>query len=124
MFLIFGINEGEKQIPFDQCSLCRCCGRYGHLSVWMRYTYFSLFFIPLFRWNRQYFVRMSCCGAVGELDPTLGHAVAVGEVRELRDEDLHFGGPSYAAGFHRRCRNCGYETNEDFQFCPRCGRLL
>lgn len=122
MFLIFGVSEGEKQLAFDQCSLCRCCGRYGHLSVWMRYTYFSLFFIPLFRWNRRYFVRMGCCGAECELDPALGRAVAAGEVSQLRDEDLHFGGPSGFSGYRHRCQSCGFETDEDFQFCPKCGK--
>lgn len=21
----------------------------------------------------------------------------------------------------RKCQNCGYETQEDFEFCPKCG---
>ncbi|MBE7047739.1 MAG: zinc-ribbon domain-containing protein, partial [Ruminococcaceae bacterium] len=24
----------------------------------------------------------------------------------------------------KRCRNCGYETTEDFDFCPKCGEKL
>ncbi|WP_334292334.1 zinc-ribbon domain-containing protein [Pseudobutyrivibrio xylanivorans] len=24
-------------------------------------------------------------------------------------------------GFFKRCSNCGYETAEDFDYCPKCG---
>ncbi|MBP3226424.1 MAG: zinc-ribbon domain-containing protein, partial [Methanobrevibacter sp.] len=23
--------------------------------------------------------------------------------------------------FFKHCNNCGYETSEDFDFCPKCG---
>ncbi|MCH5255626.1 MAG: zinc-ribbon domain-containing protein, partial [Lachnospiraceae bacterium] len=22
---------------------------------------------------------------------------------------------------YKRCNNCGFETQEDFEFCPKCG---
>ena len=28
------------------------------------------------------------------------------------------GGYGYS---YKRCNNCGYETAEDFEFCPKCG---
>ncbi|WP_442960126.1 zinc-ribbon domain-containing protein [Pseudobutyrivibrio sp. MD2005] len=27
-----------------------------------------------------------------------------------------------AKGFFKHSNNCGYETSEDFDFCPKCGR--
>ena len=24
----------------------------------------------------------------------------------------------------KRCRNCGFATDEDFDFCPKCGEKL
>ena len=29
-------------------------------------------------------------------------------------------GRGYIAGY-KKCRQCGYETTEDFDFCPKCG---
>ena len=49
---------------------------YGRYQVFMTYMYFSFFFIPLFKWNRRFYVKMSCCGAVYELDPEKGKALA------------------------------------------------
>ena len=30
------------------------------------------------------------------------------------------GGRGFVTGY-KRCRQCGYETTEDFDFCPKCG---
>lgn len=32
--------------------------------------------------------------------------------------------PAGAAGGKRVCGNCGYETTEDFSYCPKCGEKL
>ena len=120
MFLIFGINQNEKQLNFDQTVICKGCGRFGHIAVWMRYTYFMLFFIPLFKWGRTYYVQMSCCGSTCELDPALGRGIETGSVTSLDERSLHFGCQEGT----RRCTNCGYTTAEDFQYCPKCGRLF
>ena len=174
MFLIMGINNGRKTLNFTQYLICPCCGMSGRAEIVKTYTYFMLFFIPLFRWNRRYFVTMKCCGACCEIDPALGRAIERGDADSIRAEDLNFSGSSYygtrggyndkggyygAAGAHsgagpistranmnssaandfadsyidedglrrvriKSCGNCGYETGEDFDFCPKCGRPL
>jgi hypothetical protein len=115
----------------------------------MTYTQLLLFFIPVWKWNRQYFVRMSCCGTVYTLDPAVGEAIARGENPEIRPADLvqvpgtgevwQGGSTHMPAGYedreairessapqnggtHHRCVICGYETDEDFAFCPKCGQ--
>lgn len=40
MFFIMGISQAEKKLPFDQLLICPNCGRYGRVSVFMRYTCF------------------------------------------------------------------------------------
>ncbi|WP_242845564.1 zinc-ribbon domain-containing protein [Butyrivibrio sp. WCE2006] len=30
------------------------------------------------------------------------------------------GGRGFTTGY-KRCRQCGYETTEGFDFCPKCG---
>ena len=175
MFLIMGINNGRKVLDFSQLITCPCCRRSGRMEVIKTYTYFMLFFIPLFRWNKRYFVNMSCCGAVCEIDKELGRAIEKGEVTYINPDTLNFTGSSCGSGYDRAyynernsygngknpygegpissranmnrgqaagpdfadsyidpdglhrvkvksCDNCGYETGEDFEFCPKCGK--
>ncbi len=151
MFFIMGISNGRRDFDFTQMVICSACGRYGRYVVYMTYTFLSLFFIPTFRWNRRYFVQMSCCGTTYLLNPEVGRQIARGEDVQIRPEDLQrvgydqgswedsgwnranwtvdsgdnssgAYGNAYGAGPTKRCTNCGFTTNEDFDFCPKCGR--
>ena len=120
MFLMIGINDGRKDFDFSQLTICEACGAYGRLTAYMTFTALSLFFIPIFRWNRKYWVRTGCCGAAYALDPEIGARIARGESVEILPEHLHrVQGQDYGL---RRCENCGFMTREDFDFCPKCGR--
>ena len=147
MFFMIGITNGKKDLDHHQPAVCGACGRYGAYEVFMTYTQLLLFFIPVFKWNRQYFVRMSCCGTVYTLDPAVGSAIARGERTEIQPSDLvqvpgtgeavygsntpsasayEDGGMDAGAPLmgrtHHRCVICGYETDEDFAYCPKCGQ--
>lgn len=142
MFFMIGISDGIKEFEFGKMLVCPGCGRYGHLMVYMTYTVLSLFFIPCFKWNKQYFVRMSCCGKTYRLDPEIGKRIAKGENPDLNIEDLE----EVPAGWNqnadggwnngtttswaqwknevRTCENCGYIAEVDFEYCPKCGHKL
>lgn len=120
MFFVMGINDGRKELDFSQMIICDLCGAYGRFQVFMTYTVLSLFFIPFFKWNRRYYVKTSCCAAVYELDAQIGTQIARGEQVEIRPEHLHL--VHSGAKSSRRCSGCGYSTNEDFAYCPKCGR--
>ena len=132
MFLIFGISQKEKRLVFDQLIVCKCCGKYGHADVFMTYTYFMFFFIPLFKWNKRFFVKMSCCEAVYELEPEVGKALLHGQQVDIKSTDLTLVQEGHRRGYYdsgtyktwKKCGNCGYETEEDFEYCPKCGRRL
>ncbi len=120
MFFMMGITDGRKDLNFTQTIICNICDRYGRYNVFMTYTVLSLFFIPCFKWNKHYYVQTSCCGTIYELDPEIGKAIARGEQAEIRPEHLsrvNQGGYSY----RKHCSRCGYETSEDFEYCPKCG---
>jgi hypothetical protein len=121
MFFIMGISQKEKKLNFDQLIVCKCCGRYGHIEVYMTYTYLMLFFIPVFQWNKHYYARMNCCGSACELNPELGRAIIKGEVTSLDPDNLGF---TCSGSRTRHCDYCGFTTSEDYQFCPRCGKQL
>ena len=112
-----GITEGRKDLDCTQLIVCDTCGKYGRYEVFMTYTVLSLFFVPVFKWNRRYYVRTSCCGAVYKLGKETGERIRRGEDVKIDPEDLT---PlSVPAG--KRCVHCGFETQEDFEYCPKCG---
>ena len=119
MFFIMGITEGRKEFDFNRVMTCSACGSMGSFRVFMTYTVLSLFFIPCFKWNKRYYVRSTCCNAVYELDPELGKRIARGEDVRIQPENLtRVLNRSYTV---KRCKNCGYATEEEFDFCPKCG---
>lgn len=121
MFLIMGISNGEKKLQYDQLEICRVCGKYGHMEVFMTYTYFMFFFIPIVKWNRHYYVRMNCCGRTYEIEPELGEAIKKGEVQHLNLDSLHFEGDENNV---KICSQCGFTTRDEYQYCPKCGNRL
>lgn len=130
MIFIGGISQGQKVLDYVKTVICDRCGRYGRYQVYMTYMYFSFFFIPLFKWNRRFYVKMSCCGGLYELDPQVGKILLKGGQVDITQGDLTLvqeGNCSFDNGYGnltKRCAGCGYETKEDFEFCPKCGKRL
>lgn len=117
MFFMMGIQQAQKELNFDQTVVCPACGRFGHLHVTMTYTYLSLFFLPILKWGKRFYASISCCGAGCELDPSLGRSIARGEIDVLDPVTLQFTGGRNV----RHCRGCDYTTEEEFEYCPKCG---
>lgn len=122
MFFMMGITDGRRDLDFTQTVICDACGKYGRYQVFMTYMVLSLFFIPCFKWNKHYYVQTSCCNTVYELEPEIGKRIARGEQIEIRPEHMR---RAYNAGWNysfKRCTSCGFQTAEDFEYCPKCGR--
>lgn len=121
MFLMFGITNDRRELDFHQQVICGVCGKYGSYKVYMTYMVFSLFLIPCIKWNQKFYVESSCCGTVFELNPEVGRRIARGEQVEITQEDLYIVSSGQGRKMRKDCRNCGYSTEEDFEFCPKCG---
>lgn len=122
MFFMIGITDGRKDFDFNQVMTCTICGAMGSYRVFMTYTVLSLFFIPCFKWNKRYYVQTTCCNAIYELDPDIGNMIRKGDKVDIRQEHLT---KVMERGLNfKRCRNCGFTTDEDFCFCPKCGKEL
>ncbi len=122
MIFIGGIATGRKDFDFRQTMICKKCGRYSSISVFMVYTYFSFFFIPLFKWGKKYYAVSNCCGTVFSIHQDLGRSIEHGEAVEIREEDLEIVGANAAHTAH--CPDCGYSLTPEFEYCPKCGRKL
>lgn len=121
MFLLIGVNERREDLDFTQVITCDECGAFGRFNVFVVCTVLYLFFIPVWKWNRRYYVETSCCHSLYELDPEVGAMIERGEDVHIGEEDLTLVHSSYQQGL-KRCAYCGYETKEDFDYCPKCGR--
>lgn len=123
MFFICGISQGRKQFAYARTVICSLCGGYGRYQIFMTYSYFSVFFIPIIKWDRHYYVQMSCCNTIYELNPEKGKQVSHGETVDITEQDLTIIEPGRrnSQWSQKKCMSCGYETAEDFEFCPKCG---
>ena len=89
MFFFFGIMNDQKNLDFHQPMTCDVCGRMGQYQVFVTYMVLSIFFIPIFKWGRTYYVRTSCCGSLYQLRPEVGRAIERGESVTIQQTDLY-----------------------------------
>ena len=120
MFIVMGSGQKEKILDFEQVMQCDNCSTFSTVQIIMVYSYFMLFFIPLFKWNKRYYAQMSCCGSTCELDKELGAKIERKEITRLEVSDLAF----RKGRDEKCCMHCGYMTKEDFEYCPKCGNKL
>lgn len=116
-FLWWELRTEENSLFYADGHL-RSVRKVWAVQVLMTYTVLSLFFIPCFKWNRHYYVQMSCCNTLYELDPEIGKAIARGDQVEILPQHLTLVNRGSCGHGYRRCNHCVYETAEDFEFCP------
>lgn len=122
MIFIGGISNGEKKLDFIQNMICPKCEAFGRMEVYMTYMYFSFFFIPLFKWNKKYYVKSTCCNSIYVLDENIGSKIAKGEDVVINDNDLEL--LNNTSTIINKCSHCGYIAQSDFEYCPKCGNKL
>ena len=116
---VFGIEEKEHIVKEFNNVICKC-GSYSKAEMIERYTYFHFFFIPLFRWNKKYFVRFRCCNRLFsvpkdyavELLDKYNNNIDINRLKEIND---------YSG---RACPRCGAYLDSSFVYCPYCGESL
>lgn len=117
MFFIFGISTKEKKLDFTQSIVCSNCGSYGRYEAFMTYSYFSLFFIPILKWNKKYYITSTCCGSMYSVNKEVGRAIERGDNININESDLN------PINIHKKklCSNCSFPIEDGFEYCPRCG---
>ena len=74
-----GVSQNQKKLDFKQLNVCKCCGKYSNIEVYMTYWYFMFFFIPIIKWNKEYYIKTSCCEKVSKIAPEIGRRIEKGE---------------------------------------------
>jgi hypothetical protein len=121
---IFGIEEKKKELKTFPQVVCPLCGHFTQAVLFERFTYLHIFFIPTFRWNRHYYIRLRCCGTIYEADAETAQQLKTSDDIDFTRLKLVSGGFSGFSGFEGRdavCPGCGRSYDGSFSYCPHCG---
>jgi len=122
MFFFLAILPFKKQIPYPINSICKQCGEICRYEIIMAANTLTVFFIPLFKFSKRFYVKCSNCSALFELDKKVGTAIANGENIIICDENLKLLDENFCK--IGTCPHCMSQINEDFEYCPKCGKKL
>jgi hypothetical protein len=121
MFLIFGFSNGANDMGVRKCRFFSCCGSYDVLAgVTCTFQQFTLFFIPIFRFGRRYFVSCPNCGAVYEMSKDEGKRIARDPTAEINPNALVM----VQRANKKTCPNCKCAVDPSCRYCPNCGTNL
>lgn len=115
---IFGIQSKSKLQKEYENVICPDCGRFSRAELFESYMYFHFFFIPLFKWDRKYYIKLRCCNAI--------YVAEQDYAKELLGNDTIDFTRLKKAGISdsRTCPNCGVYVDTSFNYCPNCGHKL
>lgn len=132
-FGIFGINQKQKEIKDITNRTCKSCGNLTVYKVIKTYMVFHIFFIPIFKWNEQYYIISRCCNSVFSIPKEKGNLIEKGNDVEILDSDMELirRGNTYTnqyynntSGEEKLCPKCGKVVSPDYEYCPYCGEKL
>ncbi len=68
MFFIFGGGIGMDAYLYLGLRYCENCHRVEHYHVYMQYHHISFFFLPLFKWSKEYVIACDHCRSGRRID--------------------------------------------------------
>lgn len=118
MFFMIGLYPKEKILKtlFLNCPLS---GRLEQADIIMQGNQLVLFFLPIFTFSKQFFVRFPS-GSIYKIT-----GMDQQQILDASREELE----NHLELFHQQprqniCPYCGSILQEDFVYCPHCGRPL
>jgi len=112
---VFGIGPREKVIKDIEFKCTGCISKRASL-IRVSKT-FDFFFIPVFSWDKNYYVKCNRCYSVYKVREENISSILSEEVVKYSDiEEIVYEKNS--------CPNCGTTIVESFDFCPKCGTEL
>ncbi len=121
MFLIFGITNGTNDLGVRKCRFFSCCSSSEVMAaVTCTFEQFTLFFIPLFRFRKRYFVSCPNCGTVYEMRSDEGKRIERDYAAEINPDMLFI-----VQGANKKtCPSCKCSVDPYCRYCPNCGTSL
>jgi len=124
MFFIAGIYPKREELDYYEPIMCSCCTKYGRFEAYVEYSVLSLFFIPLFKFNKKYYARTTCCNSlylITNKEKGLMMERGQGHNVFLKDTDITLIQKGIC---ENTCSNCGFNVSEEHKYCPNCGNKL
>lgn len=119
---IFGIESKEKEIKVIDNLACKSCNRSTRGKVVKSYSFFHFFFLPIFKWNEEYFVICEGCNTLFSISKEKGKALERGEEIEITYWDLKEVNQYHE--YNIGCKNCGKIVSSNYEYCPYCGNKM
>ncbi len=121
MFFIIGVSGGSKDLGTRRCRLFNCCGSAVTMAaVVCTFQQFTLFFIPIFRFGKRYFITCPNCGTVYEMTKEEGKRIEKDYSAEVDPSQMY----AVQGASHKVCPNCRNAIDPNARFCPNCGTRL
>lgn len=120
MFFMMGITQKQTKLDYKSPLIIHECSSYGRMEIFMTYNVLLLFLIPIFKWNKKYYVKYNCCNQISILNPEKGKLIESGENPTIYDTDLEL----YYKENYKICNNCNEKWSNNYEFCPKCGKKL
>ncbi|KRQ87693.1 hypothetical protein ABG79_00494 [Caloramator mitchellensis] len=118
---ILGVETKEEVIKDIYNTICKSCGRISTYRLMCQYNFFHLFFIPIYKWNKKYYLVSRCCDAVFEISEEYASRLQKEKDSVIDDSKLN----EVKYGYNRfLCPNCKSVLYDDFNYCPHCGARL
>ena len=122
---IFGIDNKFKEIKVLNNFSCKNCNISNGASLVKYYTFFHFFFIPLFKWNEEYYVICNGCKSSFSISKEKGKELERGGDVEVTYWDLKEVNNNYESYYIvKRCSRCNREVEDNFEYCPYCGEKI
>ncbi len=115
---IFGVQSKVESLKTEVGTPCPVCGAFDRYDIKKAYTYFHFFFLPLWKWNKRYYVQTRCCQRVCSLDESIGSRIEAGEPVEIPREHITCDQSHDVPSLCSRCRE---PVEPSHRFCPHCG---
>lgn len=120
---IFGVDDKQKEVRTIRNLSCKNCDGFSGLTLFKQYTFFHLFFIPLFKWNIKYYLLCNTCNILYQIPTEKGIRAEQGDDTAITYWDLKSEETMYSADYHyNKCKNCGKVIDVNFDYCPYCGK--
>jgi hypothetical protein len=120
---IFGVEDKQKEVRTIRNLSCKNCDGFSGLTLFKQYTFFYLFFIPIFKWNIRYYLLCNTCNILYQISTEKGIRAEQGDDTAITYWDLKSEEIQYSEDYHyNKCKNCGKVIDVKFDYCPYCGK--
>ncbi len=120
MFLIMGIQDKTKVESYSNDLPCHKCDGHKGFELYTKYNYFHIFFIPVWTWGHRFSVKCNQCESYYYVKEE-SQIKAKSSEKSFTYWDLQPANIRKDVFVHKKCVKCGFELEDDFEFCPKCG---